>query len=83
MKYQKAVPINNSHIELIRAGMMNMQRGQWIQLAWATTPSRWVGVTKAGVLWAVHTYQNSKGKTVMDGGRKRFSTMCNSFTNNS
>ena len=66
MKFQKTMHLDDSHLELIRAGMMTIPKGQWVMLAWCDKPSRWVGVRKGGSLWACHYPVNMS----------QFKTMC-------
>ena len=53
-KYQPTIYIDNEKYIKILAGELKLQCGQWIQLAWCDKPSRWVGLTKAKSVWAVH-----------------------------
>lgn len=54
MRYQKIVFIDDVKYDLLLKGKLKLQAGQWIQLAWCMFPSRWVGITDSGSLWAVH-----------------------------
>jgi hypothetical protein len=54
MKYQATILIDNQIYTQLQNGTLRLQCGQWIQLAWCDKPSRWVGLTKSGTLWAVH-----------------------------
>ena len=66
MRFQKLVYIDDVKYDKLLSGEIKLQAGQWIQLAWNLFPSRWVGITDSGSLWAVHfPIKNSQ-----------FSTMC-------
>ena len=54
MQYQPTILIDNEKHTQLQNGTLEIQCGQWIQLAWCDKPSRWVGLTKGGTLWAVH-----------------------------
>jgi len=77
-KYRKTIPWTANVAKVVENGALQLQAGQWVQLPWLNTPSRFVGVRKSGSVWMVHTY-NKHGKAVMDGGNTRFSAMCQSF----
>lgn len=69
MRYQKLVYIDDTKYEMLQKGTLKLQAGQWIQLAWCLFPSRWVGITSSGSLWAVHFPVNNN----------RFYGMCQSI----
>ena len=54
MKFQPTILVDNDLYVKIENGEVKLQCGQWIQLEWCDKPSRWVGLTKARTLWAVH-----------------------------
>jgi len=54
MKYKPTIFIDNEEHNKLQEGTLKIQCGQWIQLAWCDKPSRWVGLTKSGTLWATH-----------------------------
>lgn len=54
MKFQPTILVDNELYIKIQNGEVKLQCGQWIRLAWCDRPSRWVGLTKARSLWAVH-----------------------------
>jgi hypothetical protein len=54
MRFQKTIYLDDSHLALIQAGMMTIPKGQWVKLAWCDKPSRWVGISKGGSVWACH-----------------------------
>lgn len=66
MKFQPTILIDNDLYTKIESGEVKLQCGQWIQLEWCDKPSRWVGLTKAKTLWAVHYPVTMK----------QFSTLC-------
>lgn len=74
MKYQPTIHLTDSLISALHAGAITIQCGQWVQIPWLDSPSRWVGRTKGGSIWAVHTHEHR-----MDGGIRRFTAMCNSL----
>jgi hypothetical protein len=53
-KYRPTVIIGTDELIALGEGTLTLQCGQWIQLAYSNTKSRWVGLTRAGSLWAVH-----------------------------
>ena len=67
MRYQPTVLIGNAEIDAIKVGAMRLQPGQWIKLDWCSHRSRWVGLSSAGILLAVHHPVQMK----------QFSTLCN------
>jgi len=70
MKYQPTILIDNDKCIQLQEGTLKLQCGQWIQLAWCAKPSRWVGLTKGGSIWAVHyPIEND-----------RFKSMCQNIT---
>ena len=55
MKYMPAVNIGNDEVAQLQAGTLRLQPGQWIRLEWGGGRlSRWVGITPAGALTAIH-----------------------------
>jgi len=74
--FKPTIKLTVEDVDKLHSGEMTMQRGQWFQLPWSDTPSRWVGRTPSGSIWAVHTYRNKQGRVVMDGGNRRFAAMC-------
>lgn len=54
MKFQPLIIIDNEKLEQLLDGTFKMQRGQWFRLEFSDKPSRWVGVTEGGSLWASH-----------------------------
>ncbi len=54
MKFQPTVLIDNAKCIQLQEGTLKLQCGQWIQLAWCDKPSRWIGLTKGGSIWAAH-----------------------------
>ena len=54
MRYQSKIYIDVELYKLIEAGQVHIQCGQWIHFQWCDHPSRWVGLTQAGSLWACH-----------------------------
>ncbi len=59
--YHKTIPVNNELCTKLQNGEVELLCGQWIQLAWCDKPSRWVGLTKGGSIWAVHyPYNHAK-----------------------
>ena len=53
--YTTTIKITQDMIEQIEAGQLTIKCGQWVQYAWMLKKSRFVGVTKAGSIWAVHS----------------------------
>ena len=43
-----------SNMEKIESGELVIQRGQWVQICSGDKPSRWVGISPTGSVWAVH-----------------------------
>lgn len=78
-KYMKTIKVNTRLYNLLASGKLKLQRGQWVQFDHLDTPSRWVGLSSGGSLWAVHTYRNESGALTMDGGQSRFQVMCQSL----
>ena len=61
-------------IEAILDGSLKLQRGQWVRCNRNDKPSRFVGITSSGSIWAVHPNWN---KTVTN---QKFQNMCKNFT---
>lgn len=74
MKYQPTIHLTDSLIAALHCKAVTLKKGQWIQIPYLDSPSRYIGVTKAGSIWAIHTHNHK-----MDGGMKRFKAMCASF----
>jgi hypothetical protein len=55
MKFVGTVFIDNDKIERYLSGQEVLQVGQWVQFAWLDFRSRWIGVSKAGVVHAQHS----------------------------
>ena len=53
--YTTTIKITQDMIEQIEDGSLKIKCGQWVQYAWMSKKSRFVGVTKAGSIWAVHS----------------------------
>ena len=47
-----------SNLQKIKAGELVIQRGQWVRIS-GDKPSRWVGISPGGSVWAVH-YQGGR-----------------------
>ena len=69
-RYRKTIPFTSNVEKCVRNGALVLQPGQWVKLPWLDYPSRWVGLTRAGSIWMVHT---DNGR--MDGGMARFKAM--------
>lgn len=54
MKYTSTIKITHKMIQEIESGNLSIKSGQWVQYEGMTKKSRFVGVTKAGSIWAVH-----------------------------
>ena len=54
MRYQPTITITNQMLTLLENGFLTLPVGQWIQLEWSDTKSRWIGRTKSHSLWSVH-----------------------------
>ena len=61
MRFTKCFIINSTNYDKILKGEIRIQTGQWVYF-WDDTgvgdtngKSRWVGVTKGGTMWAIHT----------------------------
>ncbi|QDP50714.1 MAG: hypothetical protein Unbinned627contig1001_31 [Prokaryotic dsDNA virus sp.] len=52
--YTTTIKITRDMIEQIEDGSLKIKCGQWVQYTWLRKKSRFVGVTKAGSIWAVH-----------------------------
>ena len=55
MKYSSTIIITQKMFSQIEAGELQIKSGQWVQYSWLNKKSRFVGVTKAGSVWAVHS----------------------------
>lgn len=53
--YTTTITITHEMMEQIEAGNLMIKCGQWVQYAWMSKKSRFVGVTKSGSIWAVHS----------------------------
>jgi|TARA_B100000073_G_scaffold311024_1_gene283821 hypothetical protein len=69
MRYQSIVHIDNQKLSLLQFGILKLQVGQWVKLAWCSHPSRWVGVTNTGTVWVSHYPQK----------KDSFETMCRNY----
>ena len=72
MKFQKSINLWADGVTTaITNGTMKIQRGNWVHCGDdATHPSRFVGVTAGGTIWAAH-WQGDKKSTA-----QRFKTLC-------
>ena len=52
--YTETITITEDMIAKLEAGSIKIRAGQWIKFPWLTKKSRFVGVTKAGSIWAIH-----------------------------
>lgn len=77
-RYRKTIPWTPAVSKVVLSRALILQPGQWIKLPWLDSPSRFVGITPAGSIWAVHC-QGSKTGARMDGGMPRFSAMAKSL----
>ena len=77
-QFRKTIPYTDNVRKVIENGSLKVQRGQWFQLPWLDSPSRFVGITKNGVVWMVHCYKEN-GKTRLDGGNTKFQIQCKTF----
>ena len=72
MRYTKAINVWAPGVEqAIRQGNLRLQPGQWVKCGEQAKPSRWVGISRGGSLWAVHP----SPKVDME----RFSILCKSL----
>jgi len=55
MQYQKTITITSEIIERLENGELTIQSGQWVQIPNILRKSRFVGITKSGSLWIVHS----------------------------
>tara|TARA_Y100000592_G_C5470389_1_gene319101 strand:+ start:1322 stop:1534 length:213 start_codon:yes stop_codon:yes gene_type:complete len=53
--YKATIKITAEMIEKIEKGEIKIKSGQWVQYEWLTNKSRFVGVTRSGSVWAVHS----------------------------
>ena len=53
--YKTTIKITEDMIEKIEAGEIKIKCGQWVQYEWMSEKSRFVGVTRNGSIWAVHS----------------------------
>ena len=60
MRYQPTIDLDAQTQMLLREGLLKLQCGQWVRTHPSSKPSRWVGVTSSGTLWAAH-YQGADG----------------------
>lgn len=79
--YQPTIKLTESDIADLHAGTKTIQCGQWVQIPWCDAPSRYVGRSPAGSIWAVHCHKRG-GRNVMDGGTRRFTGMAASLRRN-
>jgi hypothetical protein len=52
--YVKTINVGSKTIDKLLSGEIQFKAGQWVKLDWCSEPSRWVGITPAGSVWAVH-----------------------------
>lgn len=55
MKFQPTIHLTNQAISDIREGKLQLQCGQWVTFDGDNFKCRFIGITKAGVLWVVHS----------------------------
>ena len=55
MKFQKTLLINSTNYDKVLNGEIRLQCGQWVYFWDTLAKSRWVGVTKGGTMWAIHS----------------------------
>ena len=58
MRYQSAIQMTNTVIEKLENGEMTLQSGQWV--LFGNKKSRYVGRTKSGSLWIVHSQSDTQ-----------------------
>ena len=52
--YLPTVFIDDESLSKLLSGSISLQTGQWIQLGWLETRSRWVGVSAGGIAHIQH-----------------------------
>ena len=52
--YTTTITITKDMLQQIEDGKLKIKCGQWIQYAWMSKKSRFVGVTKRGSIWSIH-----------------------------
>jgi len=55
MQYSSTITITENMLDKIESGELKIKGGQWVQYAWLNKKSRFVGVTKSGSVWVVHS----------------------------
>ena len=59
MRYLPTVQLwDNGMTEALVNGQLKLQTGQWVQCGPHAKPSRFVGVTASGIIWAAHWHPN-------------------------
>lgn len=53
--YKKTIIITEDMLDGIVSGQIKIQCGQWVQYRWLKNKSRWIGVSRSGACWAVHS----------------------------
>ena len=55
MKYLPTIQLwDNGTTTALSSGQLRLQTGQWVQCGPNAKPSRFVGVTASGIIWAAH-----------------------------
>ena len=55
MQYKKTIQIDSNTFEQIQNGNIHIKSGQWVKYVWLQKKSRFVGVTRSNIVWALHT----------------------------
>lgn len=66
--YVPTIEVGTEEHDRLANHEMDLTPGQWFKVEWADNPSRFVGVSPAGVIWATHK-----------GGHKNFPQMRKNF----
>lgn len=53
--YTKTIKITMDMLQQIEDGKIKIKCGQWVQYHWLANKSRWIGVSRSGACWAVHS----------------------------
>ena len=53
MRYKEAIDMTNDMIKKLEDGKIKLQSGQWVRFGF--TLSRYIGRTKSGSLWMIHS----------------------------
>ena len=52
--FTSTIFIDDNNIDMFTSGQTQLKTGQWVKFSWVPRRSRWVGVSRAGVIHAYH-----------------------------